>query len=127
MVSTEKKALTEKQINRISGALKRGLIALGGVGTMLSSAMINAQAFGGNVTVSTADLDPQALGGKIISLMIWVFRIIGIGVAGFGIYELVMSFVQQQPEAKTKGITLLLVGLLLVSITFILRFFGLIA
>ena len=48
---------------------------------------------------------------------------VGIGLLAFGVYEIIMSVIQSQPEAKTKGITLAVVGAILMGLSGILSNF----
>lgn len=61
--------------------------------------------YNNNTTISGAD--------SIINLLLSITKYAGIGLAVFGAYELAMSFLQNQPEAKTKGIIMLIAGVIM--------------
>lgn len=45
----------------------------------------------------------------------------------YGVYEIVISFQQQQPEAKTKGIIMALSGVAMVALKSILQALGVVS
>lgn len=64
--------------------------------------------------------------GDIIGLLVTVTRYIGVGVLVYGGYELAMSFTQDMPDKKAKGIAFLFGGLILVAIKSVLKLMGVI-
>jgi hypothetical protein len=60
--------------------------------------------------------DENAAINQIVSIMGRVGRVAGIALMIFGIYEVVMAFLQQAPEQKTKGVLMLVVGAVLTGI-----------
>lgn len=79
--------------------------------TMAASAMIGATgavafADGGG----SLDSDGNNIMKNIISLLFTISKYVGMALIIYGVYEIVMSFMQQQPEAKTKGIVMALCG-----------------
>lgn len=89
---------------------------------MCSSAFaLSAGAFGEGVTITAgAETDANALMGKIIGILLTITRFVGVALIVYGVYEIVMSFQQQQPEAKTKGIIMALSGVAMVALKSIL-------
>lgn len=61
---------------------------------------------------------------NIINLLLSITKYAGIGLAVFGAYELAMSFLQNQPEAKTKGIIMLIAGVIMFGAPTILTTIG---
>ena len=49
-------------------------------------------------------------------------RVIGILLTIYGVYEVVQSFMQNQPEAKTKGIMMALAGVAMIALKSVLSF-----
>lgn len=63
---------------------------------------------------------------KIINILLGISKWAGIGLVAFGVYEIVMSFMQNQPEAKTKGIIMACAGVVMVGLPAILTGFSLV-
>lgn len=59
--------------------------------------------------------------GNLMGVISTVSMYVGIGLLAFGAYEIIMSVIQSQPEAKTKGITLAVVGAILIGFKAILE------
>lgn len=87
-----------------------------------------AFAFGESVTI-TADstTDASSLMGNIIGILLTITRFVGVALVVYGVYEIVMSFMQNQPEAKTKGIVMALAGVVMVALKSVLSGLGIIA
>ena len=94
-------------------------------GTYLAviSTMMFASAGGGdwsngvnvaNVTAGKEGVDK--LMNNVIGILLTIARYAGIALLVYGIYEVVMSFMQQQPEAKTKGIIMAICGVVLIAL-----------
>lgn len=58
----------------------------------------------------------ETMMGKIIGVLLTISRYVGVALVIYGVYEVVMSFMQNQPEAKTKGIVMALSGAVMVSL-----------
>ncbi len=74
----------------------------------------------GNVNVETGM-------AKIIGFLVTVTTYVGVGVLVYGGYELAMSFTQDMPDKKVKGVAFIIGGLILVAIKSLLRLLGVIA
>ena len=96
---------------------------------MCSSAFaLSAGAFGEDVTITAnGSTDANALMGKIIGILLTITRFVGVALVVYGVYEIVMSFQAQQPEAKTKGIIMALSGVAMVALKSILQALGVVA
>lgn len=96
---------------------------------MCSSAFaLSAGAFGEDVTINaSAKTDANELMGKIIGILLTITRFVGVAMIVYGVYEIVMSFQQQQPEAKTKGIIMALSGVAMVALKSILSALGVVS
>lgn len=79
------------------------------------------------VTVDGSSADAGTLMGKIIGIILTIARYAGIALTIWGIIDIVMSFVQQQPEAKTKGIYMALSGVVMIVLKSIISGLGLIS
>lgn len=58
---------------------------------------------------------PTTLMNKVIGILLTITRYAGIALVVYGIYEIVMSFMQNQPDAKTKGIIMAIAGVVMIS------------
>lgn len=84
-----------------------------------------ANSFGQNVTINTtATPDANDLMGNIIGILLTITRYVGIALVIYGVYEIVMSFMQNQPEAKTKGIIMALAGVVMIALKSVISGLG---
>lgn len=80
------------------------------------------------VTVNSGTgADAGDLMGKIIGILLTITRYVGVALVIYGVYEVVMSFMQNQPEAKTKGIIMALAGVVMIALKSILVGVGIIS
>ena len=85
-----------------------------------------ANGFGG-VNFNTNSLnsaDATGLMSNIIGILLTITRWVGVAIGVFGVYEIVMSFTQDMPEKKVKGITLALAGVVMIASKSLLAFIG---
>lgn len=83
-----------------------------------------ASGFNESVTVTTNNVDASNMMGKIIGILLTITRFVGVALVVYGVYEIVMSFMQNQPEAKTKGIVMALAGVVMIALKSILQGIG---
>lgn len=112
------------------GAFLRKVVAT--VSTTAAMAMATATTafaggFGEDVTVTGGGADAGQLMGKIIGILLTITRFVGVALVIYGVYEIVMSFMQNQPEAKTKGIIMALAGVVMIALKSILSGLGVIS
>ena len=92
-----------------------------GAGIMSAMASMSATtafaSFGEDVTVTA---NASTMMGKIIGILLTITRFVGVALVVYGVYEVVMSFMQNQPEAKTKGIIMALAGIVMTALKSIL-------
>lgn len=69
-----------------------------------------------NVDMGNAD----GLMGNVLGILLTITRYVGVALVVYGVYEIVMSFMQNQPEAKTKGIIMALAGIVMIALKSIL-------
>lgn len=62
------------------------------------------------------DADGSEMMSKVIGVLLTISKYVGIALVIYGIYEVVMSFMQNQPEAKTKGIVMALSGAVMIGL-----------
>lgn len=125
MKKNELKALGEKQnavkANKMKNGLLKSYTAVGTTMAMASMTAMQASAFGDDVTINTTGGgDAGQLMGKIIGILFTITRFVGVALVVYGVYEIVMSFMQNQPEAKTKGIIMALAGVVMIGLKTIL-------
>lgn len=104
---------------------------MAGAGIMSAMASMSATtAFAGgftdDVTVQGGG-DAATMMGKILGILLTITRFVGVALVVYGVYEVVMSFMQNQPEAKTKGIIMALAGIVMTALKSILSGIGVIA
>lgn len=66
---------------------------------------------GESVTINNSGGNAGQLMGKVIGVLLTITRFVGVALIVYGLYEVVQSFMQNQPEAKTKGIIMALAGI----------------
>jgi len=64
----------------------------------------------GSVDVKAGSGSAKGIMGKIIGVLLTITQYVGVALIIYGVYEIVLSFMQNQPEAKTKGIVMALAG-----------------
>jgi len=88
------------------------------VGTAATTTFADAFAEASFDVNKTADADSMMK--KVIGILLGICKYVGVALIVYGIYEVVMSFMQNQPEAKTKGIIMALCGAVMMTIQSIL-------
>lgn len=84
--------------------------------------------FGGeNVSINNSGGNAGDLMGKVIGVLLTITRFVGVALIVYGLYEVVQSFMQNQPEAKTKGIIMALAGIACTALKSILVGLGVIS
>lgn len=92
------------------------------VSAMATNAMVaSADDWGDSVSISAGDANATGMMGNIIGILLTITRFVGVALTVYGVYEIVMSFMQQQPEGKTKGIIMALSGVAMISLKSILQ------
>lgn len=95
-----------------------------------TTAAVSARAFGQNVTLNKNALnnaDPTATMGKAIGVVLMIFQFLGIGAVAFGVAQLALSLIEDQPEKRLKGFAFLGGGVILIGLRFVLKGMGFIA
>ena len=134
MIETEKNKVSKKASSRI----KKAFSSAYGFATAVMATAMNAAAaappstsaggFGQPVTVDTTSTpDAGDLMGQIIGILLTITRFVGVALLIYGVYEIVMSFMQNQPEAKTKGIIMALAGVVMIALKSIIQGLGVIS
>lgn len=120
-----KNSVTKK---RKCGLFRKAAIGAGVMSAMMSTTAVTALAdFGSDdVTIQDTGVSAGTMMGKIIGILLTITRFVGVALVVYGVYEIVMSFMQNQPEAKTKGIIMALAGIVMTALKSILQSLGLV-
>lgn len=113
--------------NKIRNALVKASAFVGAAATVASTTMTQAFAgdgFGDAVSVKTDGASADTMMNKVVGVLLSITRYAGVALVVYGVYEIVMSFMQSQPEAKTKGIIMALSGVAMISMKSILQGIG---
>lgn len=110
------------------GLLRKIMTGAGIMSAMASMSATTAFAnFGEEVVVkANGSTNASKMMGKIIGVLLTITRFVGVALVVYGIYEVVMSFMQNQPEAKTKGIIMALAGIVMTALKSILVAIGIV-
>lgn len=114
--------------NKVKGILAR--VSAFGMAASAVASMTATQVFAddfGSVTVAGDGVSANTVMGKVIGMLLTITRFVGVALVVYGVYEIVMSFMQNQPEAKTKGIVMTLSGVIMVALKSVLQGFGVIS
>lgn len=105
------------------GVLAKALAFGTTVGTVATNASIAfADDWGDSVSINDGSgADATSMMGNIIGILLTITRFVGVALCVYGVYEIVMSFMQQQPEGKTKGIIMALSGVAMIGLKSILQ------
>lgn len=102
----------------------KAIAACTAIATMTGTMTASALALGlteEKVTVnSAANTNPDTLMGNIFGILLAMMRYVGIGLVLYGVFEIVQSFMNNQPEAKSKGIIMALSGVVAIGLKSIL-------
>lgn len=112
---------TKETYLKVENLLKAGCL-------LFLSATSPLMAAAGGVTVNiAADADIGTMIGKIIDQVLTLARYVGVILLIFGIYQLYMSFKDENPDGKIKAITLLVTSVGLMTIKSIMSAIGVIS
>lgn len=119
-MNTKTQVATKKRNSKFGKLLS----AIMTMACMFSLSISSAFAFDNVSSVSTNNANASKGMGAIIGVILTITRYAGVGLLIFGVYEVVMSFMQNQPEAKTKGIIMALCGVVMISLKTLIGAFG---
>lgn len=103
---------------------RNGLVTGCAMGTMMGANLVGHCADFDAVTVSSSDPDASSMMGRVIGILLTITRYVGVALVIYGVYEVIMSFMQNQPEAKTKGIIMALAGVVMIALKSVLKTMG---
>ena len=105
---------------------KTGLLAGAVAGMNLATGMpVSAGTGFGSTTVTiNSSQDVATAMGTVIGVILTIMQYVGVAMVIYGVYEIIMSIQNNQPEAKTKGIIMALSGVVMMGMKTVLRQFG---
>lgn len=116
--------------------IKKTFASIGAISTAVMTTVMTASAasssggtsgWGQSVSIDTsAAPNADDLMGNVIGILLTITRFVGVALLIYGVYEIVMSFMQSQPEAKTKGIVMALSGVVMIALKSVIQGFGII-
>lgn len=108
----------KKKLGRIAGTA-----ALAGTAIANSTGVVMAADWE-QVNVNTGNTDATSLMGNILGILLTITRYVGIAMTVFGVYNIVMSFTQDRPEERIKGVTFALAGVVMIGLKTVLSAMG---
>lgn len=106
---------------KFKNKIKKMFASVGAIGSAAMATVMSASAFGDSVTITATDANANDMMGNVIGILLTITRFVGVALAIYGVYEIVMSFMQNQPEAKTKGIIMALAGVVMIALKSVLQ------
>lgn len=116
--------------NYVKGILTRAAafsMAASAVASMTAGQALAGSFQGESVSINNSNTDAGTMMGRIIGIMLTICRYVGIALVVYGVFEIVMSFMQNQPEAKTKGIIMALAGIVMTALKSVLVGLGVVS
>lgn len=112
------------KVKEISRNFKNGLMTGCTMGMIMGANLVGHCGDFDAVTVSSSDPDASSMMGRVIGILLTITRYVGVALVIYGVYEVIMSFMQNQPEAKTKGIIMALAGVVMIALKSVLTTMG---
>lgn len=114
------KAKTSALVEKTKNFVKPALVAV-------AAALTTMPGYAADITIGDLEnLSADALVGKIVGIVLTLARYVGIILLVTGIYQLIMAYKDDNADAKTRGITLAIVGIVLITLKALLKTFGII-
>ena len=117
-----------KKFQNLKARIKAGLVTVA-TNVALIGSKVSANGFDEvSIQTNAAEIDPISGFNKAVGVIVTLMRQVGIVLAIWGLYEIAMGLTQEgQSQKKTQGFLWLMAGIILISIKFFLRTFGIIA
>ncbi len=116
----------EKAVKAVRG-FRNGLMCGSAFGMALATGVTAHASDFQSVTISAdGGGDASQMMGKVIGILLTITRYVGVALVIYGVYEIIMSFMQNQPEAKTKGIIMALAGVVMIALKSVLQGLGIV-
>lgn len=111
--------------NKVKLAFLNAAVAIGSVGTGLYVGM--TQAYANDIksyTINTDNLSFSQLQGRLLGLLILIFRLVGVVLLITGISKSLLAVKDERPEDVKGGITTAIIGGVLAIIVSVLKLMG---
>ncbi len=108
----------------IGKSFKNGIVTGCAMGTVMGTQLVGHCADFDQVNVADSNPNASQMMGKVIGILLTITRYVGVALVIYGVYEVIMSFMQNQPEAKTKGIVMALAGVVMIALKSLLTTMG---
>lgn len=124
----KKEVTIKKKASRLAKSIYAASASAAIATSMFTTTAFADGGFGGeSVTINNSGGNAGDLMGKVIGVLLTITRFVGVALIVYGLYEVVQSFMQNQPEAKTKGIIMALAGIACTALKSILVGLGVIS
>jgi len=122
----ENSKVTKKKTNFLDKlrAFMFGAMTVASMASITATTVFAFQFDDAQINNNNQNADAGDLMNKIIGILLTITRYVGVALVIYGVYEIVMSFMQNQPEAKTKGIVMALSGVIMIALKSILKAVG---
>lgn len=101
----------KKFINKVNSLATKACVCL----TTLVASVVSMVCPAYAVTINSNPPDFDTAAGALLDNIFNIITVIGIAAIIFGIFSLAMSFMQEQPERRTQGISCIAAGALIVT------------
>lgn len=123
----KKEVTIKKKASRLAKSIYAASASAAIATSMFTTTAFANDSFGGDsVKINNTGGNAGDLMGKVIGVLLSITRFVGVALIVYGLYEVVQSFMQNQPEAKTKGIIMALAGIACTALKSILAGLGVI-
>ena len=124
----KKEVTIKKKASRLAKSIYAASASAAIATSMFTTTAFADDGFSGeNVSINNSGGNAGDLMGKVIGVLLTITRFVGVALIVYGLYEVVQSFMQNQPEAKTKGIIMALAGIACTALKSILVGLGVIS
>lgn len=124
----KKEVTIKKKASRLAKSIYAASASAAIAASMFTTTAFADGGFGGeSVSINNSGGNAGDLMGKVIGVLLTITRFVGVALIVYGLYEVVQSFMQNQPEAKTKGIIMALAGIACTALKSILVGLGVIS
>lgn len=123
----KKEVTIKKKASRLAKSIYAASASAAIATSMFTTTAFANDSFGGeSVKINNTGGNAGDLMGRVIGVLLTITRFVGVALIVYGLYEVVQSFMQNQPEAKTKGIIMALAGIACTALKSILAGLGVI-
>lgn len=112
--------------HKIGGKMKKVALGITSFASATFAGMTDVYANSFGTVQPKNNVDVFSAMGKIIGMLLTITRYVGIALLIYGVYEVVMSFTQDEASRKTKGIVMAMAGLIMIAMKTVLSTLGVI-